>query len=100
MGEMSNKEPIGENLHRNLSEENEENYRDEEKFNDKNKKIESNKRIEEIFVCGADLHALRLLFLLLSINIISKNSGQYLASGAIQIEDFHVIGKYGAQDST
>jgi hypothetical protein len=49
---------------------------------------------EEERMCGAELHALRMLFLLLSINTISKNSGQYLASGAIQIADFPIIGTY------
>lgn len=57
---------------------------------------ESNENVleEEERVCGAELHALRLLFLLLSVNTISKNSGQYLASGAIQISDFPIIGTY------
>ena len=54
--------------------------------------VNLNKNVPEVFVCGAELHALRLLFLLLSINTISKNSGQYLASDAIQIADFPIIG--------
>ena len=74
--EIVNKEQTGEKFHQILTEEKGENFKmDEKNFNDKSNKIkiESNERIEDIFVCGAELHALRLLFLLLSIIFRKRN---------------------------
>ena len=40
-----------------------------------------------------EIKALRTMFVLLGINMMGTSSGQFLASGAIRVQDFSKIGK-------
>jgi hypothetical protein len=42
----------------------------------------------------AEIQAMRLMFLLLSVSMVGHSSGQFLASGAVRVEDLALIGAY------
>jgi hypothetical protein len=40
----------------------------------------------------AEIHAMRVMFLLLAVSMVGHSSGQFLASGAVRVEDLSIIG--------
>jgi alkylation response protein AidB-like acyl-CoA dehydrogenase len=46
-----------------------------------------------VYLEASEVHALRLMLLLLGVSMLGRSSGQFLAAGAIRIEDFPVIGE-------
>ena len=45
-----------------------------------------------VYLEASEVHALRLMLLLLGVSMLGRSSGQFLAAGAISVEDFPMIG--------
>jgi alkylation response protein AidB-like acyl-CoA dehydrogenase len=63
---------------------------------DKGRQMEGSQEEVEVesavYLEACEVHALRLMLLLLGVSMLGRSSGQFLAAGAIRIEDFPMIG--------